>query len=422
MERVEALVAELAGSKRHADWGSLALSVRNTPADLERFVVAVLECEPSGGTFFDRALGWLSVEQFERVIGLAVEILRSCPTPAAESVVAYASLQTPELLTSWLPQLWESNPNGSSYYAEYPWRCADGAEIARLQHLVLTDVDPTRAWRCLLQTRDPEVLAWLVAHHSAGKLPDYCTPRLMLEMVGFEPSQSEPRSLVAPASFHVCLALEVLDSADPRPDWIARGNHPTWGGASHARGTELTFGGESATAGCASCGGRLHRLLALPRVPDGLLVSSRRSIEIATCLSCLGWERSSERFFYSHDANGAPTQIGFVDDHLVPQFPTGALMQMAGTLAPTDPRWRVQDWALSNSRENLNRVGGEPTWIQNAEYPACPLCNETMRYLLQLDSELPIADGGQWLWGSGGIAYVHWCDVCAVSAIGWQCT
>jgi hypothetical protein len=45
-----------------------------------------------------------------------------------------------------------------------------------------------------------------------------------------------------------------------------------------------------------------------------------------------------------------------------------------------------------------------------------------MGYLLQLDSDLPTADGGEWLWGSGGIAYGFWCDPCGVSSFLWQCT
>ena len=45
-----------------------------------------------------------------------------------------------------------------------------------------------------------------------------------------------------------------------------------------------------------------------------------------------------------------------------------------------------------------------------------------MTALLQLDSDLPTADGGEWLWGSGGIGYVSWCDDCAISGAQWQCT
>lgn len=45
-----------------------------------------------------------------------------------------------------------------------------------------------------------------------------------------------------------------------------------------------------------------------------------------------------------------------------------------------------------------------------------------MTFLLQLDSDLPTEDGGEWLWGSGGIGYLFWCDSCKVSGLLWQCT
>jgi hypothetical protein len=66
-------------------------------------------------------------------------------------------------------------------------------------------------------------------------------------------------------------------------------------------------------------------------------------------------------------------------------------------LDETPRQWRWQDWGLSNGRENLNRVGGEPCWVQSAEYPCCPICKGLMRFLMQLDSDLPTGDGGEWL-------------------------
>jgi hypothetical protein len=155
-------------------------------------------------------------------------------------------------------------------------------------------------------------------------------------------------------------------------------------------------------------------------VPAGLGISELRRVELATCLSCLGWERSP--LFYNHGEVGRANRFGYDDPIIVPQFPVGSLRQSEVRLAATPVRWRRQDWALSNSRENLNRIGGEPCWVQDAEYPDCPTCGSTMNHLMQLDSDLTIADGGEWLWGSGGIGYVSWCDRCKVSGHLWQCT
>ena len=38
-------------------------------------------------------------------------------------------------------------------------------------------------------------------------------------------------------------------------------------------------------------------------------------------------------------------------------------------LADTPARWQRQDWGQSNGRENLHRVGGEPSWIQSPWEP-----------------------------------------------------
>lgn len=45
-----------------------------------------------------------------------------------------------------------------------------------------------------------------------------------------------------------------------------------------------------------------------------------------------------------------------------------------------------------------------------------------MRFIFQLDSNLPNADDGEWLWGSGGICYVMSCTPCRTVAYLWQCT
>ena len=164
----------------------------------------------------------------------------------------------------------------------------------------------------------------------------------------------------------------------------------------------------------------MHRLLVLDPIPPGLGITRLTRLEIATCLSCLGWEQ--QPLFYRHQEDGSPLNIGYDGPQVIPQFPVGPLRVAEIGLSETPRRWFWQAWGCSNSRENLNRIGGEPCWVQDAEYPDCPLCNKLMTYLLQLDSDLPTADGGEWLWGSGGIVYGFWCDGCRVSGLLWQCT
>jgi hypothetical protein len=161
-------------------------------------------------------------------------------------------------------------------------------------------------------------------------------------------------------------------------------------------------------------------MLVLDPIPAGLGVTRLPRLELATCLSCLGWEK--QPLFYRHDQHGIPSNVGYDGPAVTPQFPSGQLKETEIRLAETPRRWYWQDWALSNGRENLNRIGGEPCWVQSAEYPHCPLCQRIMPYLMQLDSNLPMNEEREFLWGSGGIGYGFWCDQCKVSGFFWQCT
>jgi len=133
-----------------------------------------------------------------------------------------------------------------------------------------------------------------------------------------------------------------------------------------------------------------------PVIPPGLGVSTCEALELVTCLRCLGWSASA--MLFTHDSHGSVTaniaepgpDAGFDPE-------PGPLPTADVTIVPTPARWQQQDWALSNSLENLNRAGGEPTWIQNPDYPQCPGCRRRMHFLAQLDS-LDFADGPQWLW------------------------
>jgi hypothetical protein len=66
-------------------------------------------------------------------------------------------------------------------------------------------------------------------------------------------------------------------------------------------------------------------------------------------------------------------------------------------------RWQWQ--TVSHILENINRLGGHPTWVQYPEYRPCPMCHRTMSFFLQLKlDEL-------------GLGYVLWCDQCKVSCL-----
>jgi hypothetical protein len=189
--------------------------------------------------------------------------------------------------------------------------------------------------------------------------------------------------------------------------------HPTWTLATD--GPESRFGG-TVESRCGLCGSQLHHLLTLP--PDAFPGTRATDVSLATCLSCQGWE--TQPLYFSHADPRRPRSLD--EGQVTPQFPSGPLVETQVRLAPTPARWRWQDWALSNGRENLSRVGGHPGWIQGAEFPSCVSCQEKMDFILQLDSNLPAEDSPEFLWGSGGICYGFWCARCEISAFLGQWT
>lgn len=61
-----------------------------------------------------------------------------------------------------------------------------------------------------------------------------------------------------------------------------------------------------------------------------------------------------------------------------------------------------------------SQIGGHPAWIQDAEYPTCPCCSDTMMFIGQIDME-QAAD-------SEGIYYAFLCRACLITTVNYQQT
>jgi hypothetical protein len=420
---------------------ALRLATRS-PDSILTFARAVLDDVPEGGTFLDAALAFLPEAHWSALVAEAVAHLQRNPkNEAAQSVVSYASLQCVGVLHPFLSDLFVLDDLSTAYYAPYPWRESGRHHLAFLeQQLRVMDGtssapdEPARGYRapaytdrreralcCLLETRQPEAIE--IACSAAAELGH--TPEEIgwrLHAVDHEYDEERRlRGLVPPVVRHLQFDKDYVE----RPGYLGEWPFPTWEAPPLAQERRFRFGGVLAQSACALCGGSLHHLLTLDPLPQDLGMTNLPRLVLATCLSCLGWEE--EVLFFVHDApQGTPTSWNLgaagAESRRTPQFPSPPLEETRVALVETPRRWRWQDWGLSNGREDLFRVGGHPCWIQNAAYPACPKCQRTMPFLLQLDSDLRLEGGDSWLWGSGGIAYLFWCDTCRVSASLWQCT
>jgi hypothetical protein len=361
----------------------------------------------------DAALAFVPEDSLGAVADAAVAGLRAGSDPndsQAATLIAALSLQAPHTLRPYLDALWSVAPDGRTYFASWPWRAAGDQEIDRLAARLSTPAEADRAWEYLLESRTPHGWAIAIAAigHAVQPGPDADE---RLNSVGIEQSAGEIRRLAIEPTCHIEFPQGFLVPA--------RGNvpgalplHPSWHPGSERVGAGR-FGGLVDTL-CAVCAGPLHRLIAFDQPP----VHVPGGLQVVTCLSCLGWSRHV--MFFTHDGSRVcPAGPDLIRQE--PKYPANPLPETEVTIRRSPPRWRLQDWAVSNGYENLHRVGGEPTWIQSPDYPACPDCQRTMRFLLQFDS-LEIEGGPWWLWGSGGIMYAFWCDACSLTGTLWQCT
>ena len=191
--------------------------------------------------------------------------------------------------------------------------------------------------------------------------------------------------------------------------------HPTWRFESGEAGYKL--GGVLDEPG-GDAQNPLFHIITLDPLPRDLPVRSLPRLSLAAHVREIN---EGEIVFYEHDAQGMPRRIG--ERTQVEYVQDEPIKECEVALAPTAARWATQDWGMSNSRQNLARIGGEPSWIQGALVPTCPICGEKMEFLMQLDSELSSCEqGGEVYFGSGGILYVFWCERTQVSAFFMQCT
>ncbi len=238
------------------------------------------------------------------------------------------------------------------------------------------------------------------------------------------PSPAQDSSSEKTGVFHLGFEEDYFTFTDPPPPglsavplgWYRRHFfHETWELPGRPD-LACRFGG-AWKGTCAVCGNSpLYHLITIPVFP-GLPVTGMKEAIIATCLSCLG-DREPVLHF-THDEEGSPQGL-FSGTQVSPSH-SGAmpLRETHVHLCATPAPWARQKWENS-ADQNLNRIGGSPTWVQDRQTVQCPRCRKAMSFLLQLDSPFPLEDGGRWLWGSGGLLYLFWCDRCRIDAQFWQ--
>ena len=108
----------------------------------------------------------------------------------------------------------------------------------------------------------------------------------------------------------------------------------------------------------------------------------------------------------------------------VPDGPATGLGEVSAVryvLADSDYDKSRRDWAEREGRPGadvLGQLGGEPSWLQADETPACRQCAEPMTFLIQLEQGHRHKTAANF---GGGTAYGFACKPCGTAAFLWQC-
>lgn len=353
--------------------------------------------DPYAESMLTAAVEYLDPSDYPPLLEKAIALLQTAEYPMARDFIEGAYLRQGRSVRGHLKELFLADHFFKHIYRYMAWRDGGVEQVSFLAGFLDDPERRERAIGALLELRLPEAFALIPSE----------TEELFFHLVGFTRDAGAIRPLYSNDVFHLQFAKN-----------YATNTHETW---QQVKKRPYRFGGQLDSQFCATCGDTLHHLLTFPVaefLPD---TSSLPSLTLATCNHCLGTQIPI--LFLSHDESGIP-RSQLTKQAKTPEFLNAPFEETGVALTAVSERYRWQEWICG---PNLNRLGGHPAWIERPEYPSCPNCGQTMRFLLQLDSELPLRQAtpdqsSYMMWGSGGVAYFFWCDTCRISAGRWQCT
>jgi hypothetical protein len=174
---------------------------------------------------------------------------------------------------------------------------------------------------------------------------------------------------------------------------------------------EYVFGGKMKAQDSSGRSIHIHHLLCLDPIPAHLKIKGLHRLIFAADLDLV--LLSPGVTYQHHHPNGSITVL---DSGSRSEPATPFIRSTKVRFANLGPAWYFQRYLYGH---NHYRLGGPPVFISGTFYPECKKCKKTMRFLLELDSSAPMANGQKLEWGVEGMAYFYWCDGCNISAIHW---
>lgn len=328
----------------------------------------------------------LNQAQLHRLMEIALEARRDGSRQLAEGIgVSLATLTTQDLtplLASW---------NEGKAWPAVMFRGAQ--RVVRDSLIEYLEGTPDRAWvhqaLCALvwigDSLVQQMLALWDQSPPAWRQYLHVSPSDYAQEAGWELSGASRRDLV----YRSCLGVQVGESDAP-----LRAFQP-------------------GLSDCPWCGRRLVYLLDFdlhePRF-DFLSFCGPR-LPVLSCDSCtlfadnLFAKVGSEGEASWHPKNVRPDQLA----KEAADWPTSPWQSARLRLQPRTPMQALESDRFGAS---ASQIGGLPDWVQEARYPKCPDCGQSMHFLAQLDNgDFPAHDG---------MHYAFLCSDCRVTATNYQ--
>jgi hypothetical protein len=167
--------------------------------------------------------------------------------------------------------------------------------------------------------------------------------------------------------------------------------------------------GEHCSKKCEVCTAPIIRLLTIPVATNLPSATFCYPPKIDICFYCF----QEENIYFKLDQEGNVTvkQVDYDESHMA----NGDFQSHSKpvVLSQLSHRWYYQDWG-GGAAANLYRLGGEPSWVQGPEFPACPECNYKMNFMLQhiMNYPMPVDEHAET--HSDGMTYYFWCESCRI--------
>lgn len=422
---LEEIVNKLKNGADDLDIRDLQIRFAKTyPEQILQLTIGVLDASPNCRRFESSMLGLMPGSDWDLLVAYAIKMFQN--SHIAEEIVGFAALQKPDSIHPYLDTFTISGKN--RWNAPSPaWRGSGSLDQTRLLQQMessetLTFEDRVCAFTLLLATRDEQVILGAISKARATQLFSDDNQELFhlhLETIGLKLNGGSIEKLHSDEVLHIAFPKDYFAEEESAFGTRDRTYQPTWQLQEQSQIRPDAIVGGVVEADCKICFNKLHRLIEITNSSVLSDFYKNAPSTFVTCLTCQGRTGVYELFF-AHDPNGEIDHL-YEGEPIAPETVEPAFAYTEVNLVDNGPRWTIQDATLSSGWENLHRLGGSPTWVQDTEYLKCPKCSKTMYFAAQIDSGLKLTDGSEWMWGDLGICYLYFCGACSVTGVTYQC-